>query len=102
ASLTIGTRRSRAALSSAVLFPPTGLMLPEPAGGDCAYYSMEGARQGRTSSDELPLPSSRARGRGGEGEDRTRPIADHAPGRAAAQRGENAVMPRRPHADALA
>src|SRR6266702_4389631 len=78
ASLTIETRRSRAALSSAVIFLPTGLMLPEPAGGDCAYYSMEGARQGRMSSDALPRPSSGARGRGGEGEDRTRRMADHA------------------------
>src|SRR5262249_21298878 len=64
ASLAIETRRSRAALSSAVLFLPTGLMRPKPAGGDCAYYSMEGTRQGRMSSDELPL-LSRARGRGG-------------------------------------
>src|SRR5262249_14585365 len=83
ASLAIETRRSRAALSSAVLFLPTGSTRPKPAGGDCAYYSMEGTRQGRMSSDELPL-LSRARGRGGEGEDRRRRMAEQALGGAAA------------------
>jgi len=59
-------------------------MLPEPAGGNCAYYSMEEARQARMSSDALPLLSPRTRRRGGEREDRTRRVADHALGGAAA------------------
>jgi hypothetical protein len=44
-----------------VIFLPTSLMLPERRVVISAYYSMEEVRQGRMSSDELPLLGARRR-----------------------------------------